>query len=118
MVFYKNVLMSVVITALVLLAIIGAVMYYLRNKQEYPAIIDGCPDYYNLDPSTNTCLRSSAWDAPPASAGTTNCMTIDFKEQSYLLPGSSEGSGICNKKNIAQNCGVTWDGITNNFSIC
>jgi len=118
MIFYKNVLISTILSALLLIAIVGAVMFYLKNKQEFPPAIGACPDYYDLDASTNMCNRTPAWGEPPESAGTTNCMTIDFTQQSYLLPGSSEGSGICNKKDIATKCGVTWDGITNNFSIC
>ncbi len=116
MIFYKNAFISAILSALLLIAIIGAVMFYLKNKQVYPPTISACPDYYDLDASTNMCTRSLAWGDPPT--GATGCESLDFTGQSYLLPGSSKGSGICNKKDKSEYCGVTWDGITNNFSIC
>jgi hypothetical protein len=115
MIFYKNVFISAVLSAILLIAIIGGVMYFLKNKEVYPPVINSCPDFYNLD-SSNNCIRSTAWGSPPS--GSTGCSILNFSDQSYLLPGSNEGSGICNKKNKAEYCGVTWDGITNNFSIC
>lgn len=116
MIFYKNVLISTILSAILLIAIVGGIMFYFKNMQVYPPVISACPDYYNLDPSSNLCIRSGAYedsiDLDPS------CMSLDFSGNSYLLPGSSVGSGICNKKDKANLCGATWDGITNNFSIC
>ena len=115
MIFYKNVLISTILSAILLVGIVGGVMFYFKNKQVYPPVINACPDYYNLDASNN-CIRTSAWGDPPTSS--VGCSILNFSDQSYLLPGSNAGSGICNKKDKATLCGVTWDGITNNFSIC
>ena len=114
MIFYKNVLISTILSALILIAIVGGIMFYFKNSQVYPPVIDACPDYYNFDASTNMCNRTTALDSPP----TTGCNSINFTAKSYLLPGASAGSGICNKRDKATLCGATWDGITNNFSIC
>jgi hypothetical protein len=116
MIFYKNVLISTILSAIILIAIVGGIMFYFKNKEIYPPVIDACPDYYNLDASTNMCMRTSALGDPPSTSS--GCMSINFSDQSYLLPGSSVGSGICNKRDKATYCGATWDGITNNFSIC
>jgi hypothetical protein len=112
MIFYKNVLISTILSAILFVAIVGGVMYYYKNKQIYPPVISACPDFYNLDGSNN-CIRTAAWPV-----GTSECSTLNFSDLSYLLPGTKTGSGICNKKNMATTCGVTWDGITNNSSIC
>jgi hypothetical protein len=44
--------------------------------------------------------------------------TIDFSSNMYRLPGSGKNSGICTKKKMAQDCKITWDGLTNNYTIC
>jgi len=118
MIFYKNIFISAILSAIILIVIIGLIMYYLKSKEVYPPVINACPDYYNLDASTNMCIRTSAWSESSIPTGSTGCESLDFTGQSYLLTGSSKGSGICNKKDKAEYCGVTWDGITNNFSIC
>ena len=118
MIFYKNIFISAILSAIILIVIIGLIMYYLKSKEVYPPVIGACPDFYNLDASTNMCTRTTAWDDASIPTGSTGCESLDFTGQSYLLPGSSKGSGICNKKDKAEYCGVTWDGITNNFSIC
>ena len=138
MIFYKNVLISTVLSALILLAIVGGVMFYYRSTQIYPPIINDCPDNYTLN-SAGRCVRSSlvtlrtdsnetgpgitdAAKTNPAygqkAFDTSTCASLSFADDSYLLPGSSDGSGICNKKRVAEYCGATWDGITNNYSIC
>ena len=49
MIFYKNVLISTILSALILIAIVGGIMFYFKNSQVYPPVIDACPDYYNFD---------------------------------------------------------------------
>jgi hypothetical protein len=141
MIFYKNVLISTILSALILLAIVGGVMFYYRSTQLYPPTINDCPDNYILN-SVGKCERTSLVTDPTTDGWSTNgppntdegkknaaygqkafldsnsCALLSFADNSYLLPGSSEGSGICNKKRVAEYCGATWDGITNNYSIC
>ena len=116
MIFYKNVLISTILSAILLIAIVGAIMFFFKNNEIYPPVIDACPDYYNFDASTNMCNRTTALDPPPTTSS--GCNSINFTTSQYLLPGASVGSGICNKRDKATLCGATWDGITNNFSIC
>ena len=115
MIFYKNVLISTILSAILLIAIVGGIMFFFKNKEIYPPVIDACPDYYNLDASTNTCIWTPALGDPPTDP---SCLSIKFTDPKYLVPGASVGSGICNKRDKATLCGATWDGITNNFSIC
>ena len=114
-------LISTILSVVIFLGIVAYMMYYSKSKQIFPATISDCPDYYDIN--DNICVSSSSiWSGLPA-----GCETIDFIEGSYLsgttpitynTPGKSASSGMCAKKLKAKSCGITWDGITNDTSIC
>jgi len=116
MIFYKNVLISTILSVIILLAIVAVVMYYTKNKQIYPPILSRCPDFYNLD-SNNKCVNSGVWDKDMITA-MTDCNFKDFSGNEYNIQGTGPTSGLCAKQSWANTCKVTWDGITNNYSIC
>ena len=114
MIFYKNIFISAILSAFLLLAIVAVVMYYTKNKQIYPPILSVCPDFYNLD-MNNKCINGGLWKQIPVSS---DCDYKDFSGNIYNIQGTGANSGLCQKKSWANNCGVTWDGITNNYAIC
>ena len=114
MIFYKNVFISAILSAILLLVIIGIVMYYTNNKQIYPPVLSKCPDFYNLN-DANLCVNSGVWDSNKITSG---CDNMDFSGNEYNIQGVGPTSGLCKKKEWASECGVSWDGITNNYSIC
>jgi len=113
MIFYKNIFISAILSAILLLAIVAFIIYYYRDQEVYPPILSNCPDYYNLD-ANNKCVNTGVWNLQD----TANCSTIDFSGNMYLAPGTDRTSGLCAKKKKASECRITWDGITNNSSIC
>jgi hypothetical protein len=114
MIFYKNVLISTFLSVILLLVIIGVTMYYTKNKQIYPPILSKCPDFYNLN-EDGLCVNSGVWDKDQI---TVDCNNIDFSGNDYNVQGIGANSGLCKKKKWANDCKVSWDGITNNYSIC
>jgi hypothetical protein len=112
MIFYKNLLISTILSALFLLAIVAFIIYTNKHKEIYPPIVSDCPDYYNLN-DAGKCVNTGVWKHTDST-----CNTIDFSGNIYTATGTDKTSGLCAKKLKAQNCKITWDGVTNNFSIC
>ena len=111
MIFYKNILISTILSVIILLGIVAIIMYYSKDKQIYPPTLSICPDYYNLN-EKGFCVNSGIWNT------SSECNTIDFTGGTYKIKGTGQNSGICAKKTKAEDCKITWDGITNNYSIC
>ena len=96
-------------------------MYKQNSSQVYPPVIQKCPDYYKLDTRTGTCTAESLWGFNAGQIYTStrtglNCVAVDFSGNN--VGGMGSKSTLCSKKRWAEDCGVTWDGITNNQMIC
>ena len=148
MIYYRNLLISTILSVLILLAIVGYIMYKNKNQSTYPPVLTECPDYFSLN-KDGKCQSDGIWknlpgptEAVPAipevkasAPGVTpvvaavaavaavpyneGCQIIDFKtNKKYELPGAGINSGLCYKKKKAQECNITWDGLTNNYTIC
>jgi hypothetical protein len=113
MIFYKNIFISAILSAIILLVIIAVVMYYTKKKQIFPPTISSCPDYYNIN-DNGECVNGETWTLTDES----KCNFINFETEEYTIQGTGPTSGICLKKRWADGCGISWDGITNNYSIC
>jgi hypothetical protein len=118
MLWYKNLFISTILSVLLLLAIMAVVMYYSNKKQIFPAIFQPCPDYYNMDASGNCNINTSIWNIGVTKSSRTDlsCDKVNFSK--LTNPGIGPTSAICSKQRWAQDCTVTWDGITNNSAIC
>jgi hypothetical protein len=127
MIFYKNMLISTILSVVLLLGITGYIMYTSKNVQIFPATINDCPDYYDINASNVCVANANVWDTTNQDFIDNKCNTIDFINGTYTsgstsikynTAGKSASSGICGKKLMAQQCKITWDGITNDTSIC
>jgi len=128
-----------IVVLLICLIILGII---LMKKTVSTAIVDSCPDYWttsnylNVDSpcktsefgccSDNTTSKTDAdgtncpircYNAHQLGTTSSSCSSIptvmDFSTDTYT--GSS---GLCNKQKWAEQCGITWDGITNVSSAC
>ncbi len=113
-------LISTILSVVIFLGIIAIMMYRSKTQQIYPATINDCPDFYDLDSNNNCIANTDVWNNVELP---TSCTSIDFmngtyNEVSYKAPGKALNSGMCAKKQKSQDCKITWDGITNNNSIC
>jgi len=121
MIFYKNLYYSVAISAFIVLGILAFIMYYAKKNQLYPPIVQVCPDYYTLSTDGRCNYDPDAWTVPQQSIDTTeSCRNPNFSRDVFTNNPNGYGptSGACRKQKWAQECGVTWDGITTNPYIC
>jgi len=118
MIFYKNLFVSVILSVLLILVIMAIIMYRTKDKQIYPPVVQPCPDYYNTDGSGNCIANEYVWFVSSESSKKTglSCSKVNFSE--FKNPGIGVSSALCTKKNWANDCSVSWDGVTNNPAIC
>jgi len=120
MIFYKNLFISVILSVLIILIIMAVVMYNSKNKQVFPPVFQPCPDYFTTDAKGNCLINTAVWDPSKVTgtSGKTNISCTNANFSDLKNPGIGPTSGLCKKKTWAQDCQVTWDGITNNSAIC
>ena len=109
---------SVILSVALILIILGIIMYNSQGNQIYPAILSSCPDYYSMNPSGKCVGSSSVWTNITGQSASTNlnCNMVDFSVNTQ--GGTGPSSGLCNMKKWANDCNISWDGITNNTSLC
>jgi|UniRef100_A0A6C0EQ03 hypothetical protein len=105
--FQKIVLFSAIIILIIALVIIGISLIYSKD-QKWPPIVPACPDYWQIDGSGNntTCTNVLDLGSCPARNGKPH-LVMNFN--SPIFSGSN---GVCAKYQWANNCGISWDGIT------
>jgi len=121
MIFYRNLFISVILSALLFLAVLAYFMYKQNLTHVYPPIEQTCPDFYSLNTATNKCEANQVWgfqsgQTYTSTRTTLNCPSVEFTGAN--VGGMGAKSTLCTKKKWAEDCGVTWDGITNNNMIC
>jgi len=110
--FYTSLFTATFIFLIITLCIVGYFMSLSKKNQTYPPAIANCPDYYSLT-STNSCKIGSN-----IKANYSRCDNENFDQAKYKKEGTDFNSGLCARKLWANECGVTWDGITNNDELC
>ena len=105
--FQTIVLIVAVCLLALLLLIIGVALSYSKD-QSWPPLTPSCPDYWTIDGSGNntTCTNIKDLGTCPANSGQEH-LVMNFNEPQYT--GSN---GLCRKYQWANNCNVSWDGIT------
>jgi len=99
--FQKIVLIAAVIILIIALIFIGIALSNAQNNQ-WPPMVSQCPDYWQADGSGNNTICTNVMNL-----GTCQKSVMNFNSP----PFSGENSS-CAKYTWANNCGVTWDGIT------
>ena len=104
--FQKIILTIAVIGLIVMLVIIGLAMANASTSGVvWPPVIGTCPDYW-LDLKGDGAQCQNIKNL--GNAGIPSCKTMDFTQSVY----TNNETGLCNKYQWANACGVTWDGIT------
>ena len=105
--FQKFVLYAAIFVLILALIFIGMSLSRAKN-QVWPPVIPNCPDYWVVDGSGNNtkCINVKDLGTCQATSGEAH-LTMDFNDPTF-----SGTQGTCNKYNWANNCGVSWDGIT------
>lgn len=77
---------------------------------EWPPVIANCPDNWIMDADGKTCKNANGLFNTGAAS---TCNSIDTSTDIYAGAG-----GLCQKHQWSKNCGVNWDGISNNPGVC
>jgi hypothetical protein len=115
--FQKIVLTVAIVIFVLLLIFIGSVLYKNKYSSAFPPVIASCPDYWIDKEMTVTGAEDSNTQQ--------NCNNIKnlgnpscSKEMDFTGDLWQGDDGDCKKYQWAKGCDLTWDGITNNTSIC
>ena len=111
--FYKQVIVIAIIVLIISLSFIGTVLSQSSSDVRFPPNVGQCPDFYKKISETECeSTKNMHFDSEP------KCRVLDFQDLKYLRSGTGPNSGACEKKKVAIDCGITWDGLTNNTDIC
>jgi hypothetical protein len=103
--FQKTVATVAIVILIIALTFIGITLYRQSFNSIYPPVIANCPDYWDV--SGNFCVNSMG-------LGNARCIApMDFS-----TPQWNNNNSMCNKYKWAKSCNLTWDGISDNASLC
>ena len=77
---------------------------------EWPPVIANCPDNWVMDADGKTCRNVNGVFK---TGNATACDALNPSDAEY-----SGAGGLCEKYKWSKSCGVNWDGISNNPSVC
>ena len=110
--FQNNVVRIATIIFIFFMALTSLMLLLAKQNQKFPPMYPTCPDYYILqDDGGPKCMDhkslggSGSGGVPPMP-----CNKLDLNNPAY---NGWSVNQIKNKKKWAQDCGVTWDGVTN-----
>jgi len=105
--FQRIVILLLILLLIIILFIVG-LSFSNKTKKTWPPIVGDCPDYW-LDMSGNGSKCVNVKDLGTCNGSTTpgQHLTMDFTVAPY-----NGVDALCQKYTWANNCGLTWDGIT------
>ena len=107
--FQKTVMIVSVILLICALLMIGVALYKQKNSDDivFPPVVGDCPDYWVSESKDDNikCVNEKKLG---------DC----HDDMEFTLPQWMGKTGLCNKFKWARNCGITWDGVTNNPKAC
>ena len=107
--FQTIVMITAAIILVVSLCFIGLALHRQKQNAVFPPVIANCPDYW-----TDTSGNNGSGCSNIQKIGNPSCAsTMDFS-----APMWAGSTGPCTKYKWAQKCNLSWDGITNNASLC
>jgi hypothetical protein len=103
-------MVAIIAFSILIITLILTGIFLARRKGtgNYPPVVGTCPDYWEEQKvdNKNMCVNVKNLG---------NC-GIDKKD--FNITEFKGEIGNCHKKRFAENCDLTWDGITNNANIC
>jgi hypothetical protein len=115
--FYKSISILALIVLIICLGFVASALQVSSADTVFPPNISECPDFFVKQKSKGTeatlCKANYTLATPDG-----NCAEKSFDDEIYRNPGMGPSSGVCEKKKWAMECGVNWDGITNNADVC
>jgi hypothetical protein len=124
--FNYYVLGTALLILILALTYMGILMMYYKKKTNtsFPPMVATCPDYWNYNPTSNTCTVPGVGSkntgkyyktTPNGFIGNKNYPvtngSFDPTNPAWSIAGSN---AVCNQKVWANANGIIWDGVTNN----
>ena len=106
--FQKSVLIIAIVILILILIFIGVNLAKARSSQPWPPVIPECPDYWEIDGSGNDARCVNVLNLGTCQAATGS----KYQEVNFNTPEYTGENGSCAKYTWADNCKVSWDGIT------
>tara|TARA_B100001029_G_C14975471_1_gene402788 strand:+ start:427 stop:783 length:357 start_codon:yes stop_codon:yes gene_type:complete len=111
--FQNNVVRIATIIFIFFMALTSLMLLLAKQNQKFPPMYPTCPDYYILqDDGGPKCMDDKLLAGSNQNGGTPpmSCGKLNLNHPSYKGWGDAQ---IKAKRKWAQDCGVTWDGLTN-----
>jgi hypothetical protein len=108
--FQRTVMMVSIVLLVLSLILIGVTLYRQKYADiTFPPVVAECPDYWeNVSTDDNVVICKNV-----KNLGKCNLSEKNFSGQEF-----TGNSGLCEKQKWAKDCGIVWDGITNNTEAC
>ena len=120
--FQKTVLTVAIIVFILLLIFIGSVLYQNKYGSAFPPFVSNCPDYWLDMEKTVTNVNSDDSDNSKSNIKCYNVKNLGNASCDKVMDFTTDfwqgSTGDCRKYKWAKGCDLTWDGITNNTTIC
>jgi hypothetical protein len=107
--FQRIVLTIAVVILIIILTLVALLLWKSHSSAQYPPVISPCPDYYVQKPD-GTCVRTEGITGLQVQP---SCQTLSFSGSAF-----KGAKGLCARRKRANDCGLTWDGITNSDTVC
>ncbi len=109
--FQESVMIISVILLVLSLILIGVALYRQKYADvDFPPVVADCPDYWTLSTDNDGTIKCSNKEM----LGLPNC----HDDMNFSLTKWSGSQGLCEKAKWARECGLVWDGVTNNSKAC
>ena len=112
--FQNNVVRIATIVFIAFMALVSLMLLLAKQNQQFPPMYPTCPDYYELknDGGPKCEVKFPNMVGQGATGGTPamSCSTLDLNNQNY---NGWDTQKLKKKRKWAEDCGVTWDGVTN-----
>lgn len=106
--FHIIILVSAIVILILSLYFVSRITKSSNASTSWPPNVPSCPDWWVADGygDKQTCINKNDLGSCPTNAGETH-QKMNFNTSNFT--GSN---GLCNKYTWANNCNVSWDGIT------
>ena len=114
--FNKIVLIIATIVLIVMLVLLYIFLSKALFEDSYPPVVSDCPDYWDISLNSNgeqECIDNLKINS---GSGASNCRNI--LPALFEVGGQHKDGVICNRYDIAKECNLIWDGITNTSKDC
>lgn len=111
--FQNNVVRIATIVFIAFMALVSLMLLLAKENQQFPPMYPTCPDYYKLkNDGGPKCddVKGFTGVSSTGGPGGMSCRLLDLSNQNY---NGWDTQKLKNKKKWAEDCGVTWDGVTN-----